>query len=124
MPMALSRLFIQKTFVDNIRVEAQQMIDNIREAMLNRIPKMKWLDEETKQYAITKVLKMKDRIGFPSDIMNIKKYYVYKNNYYQFFINIFQLKKYYKNRYNSYTYKIKDILVNVNGKVIIIKIKK
>ncbi|ORX64409.1 zincin [Anaeromyces robustus] len=41
--------------------------------MINRIPQMKWLDDKTKEYAIKKVVKMTDNIGYPDYIMNPEK---------------------------------------------------
>ena len=93
MPMAISKYFIQKNFNDNIKNEVKEMIENVKEAMINRIPKMEWLDDETKEFAIQKVLKMKDRIGYPEDIMDPKKLYQnYENleidNFFELLIQI------------------------------------
>ncbi|OUM56355.1 hypothetical protein PIROE2DRAFT_19063, partial [Piromyces sp. E2] len=70
MPNSISKYFIQNAFSDTIKLEAGQMIGYIKKAMLERIPKMEWLDEETKQYAMMKVEKMKSRIGYSDDIMD------------------------------------------------------
>ncbi|OUM59292.1 hypothetical protein PIROE2DRAFT_15209 [Piromyces sp. E2] len=45
------------------------------ESMLERIPKLEWLDEETKQKAIEKLLKMKDIIGYQEKYDNPKMIY-------------------------------------------------
>jgi len=80
MPMAISKYFIQKNFNDNFKDEVKEMVNNIKEAMINRIPKIEWLDDETKEYAIQKSLKMIDRIGYPDEIMDPKKLYqMYEN---------------------------------------------
>jgi len=75
MPKAVSRYFILMNFENNFKDDFKEMIENIKETMINRIPQMEWLDEETKEYAIEKVVKMKDRIGYPDDIMDPKKVY-------------------------------------------------
>lgn len=75
MPMAIAKYYIKKNFNDNVKSEVQQMVKNIKEAMINRISKMEWLDEETRDYAKIKVEKMKEKIGYPEDIMIPKKLY-------------------------------------------------
>jgi len=52
------------------------MIKNIREGMIQRIPKMEWLDEETKEKSYRKKpLKMKEIISYDEDKMSSKKIY-------------------------------------------------
>jgi len=75
MPMAISKYFIEKNFNNDIKSEIENIVKNIKEAMINRIPKIEWLDDETKQHALEKVLKMKERIGYPDDILIPKKLY-------------------------------------------------
>jgi len=74
-PMVISKYFIQKNFNDDYKKEVKNMVDNIKKAMINRIPKIEWLDDETKEYAIQKGLKMIDKIGYPDEIMDPKKLY-------------------------------------------------
>ncbi|OUM59293.1 hypothetical protein PIROE2DRAFT_15211, partial [Piromyces sp. E2] len=64
MPYALAKYYSDRKLSENVTNEIKQMIGYIKESMLERIPKLEWLDEETKQKAIEKLLKMKDVIGF------------------------------------------------------------
>jgi len=75
MNMAISKFFIDMNFSKNTREEAKEMVENIKEMMMDRIPKMEWLDDDTSPHAIEKVVKMKDRIGYPDEAMNSKKIY-------------------------------------------------
>jgi len=75
MPMAITRYFVKRNFEADFKENFKEMIDNIKEAMTNRIPKMEWLDEETKEYAVEKVVKMKDRIGYSDEAMDPKYLY-------------------------------------------------
>jgi len=75
MSMAISKFFVEKNFSKDEKEEAKEMIENIKEMMIERIPKMEWLDDETRPHAIEKVLKMKDRIGYPDEAMDSKKIY-------------------------------------------------
>jgi len=89
MPIAISRYYVQKYFDDNIKIKVKEMFENIEEAMIDRIPKIEWLDDEIKEYGIQKVLSMKNIIGYTDDIMNPKKLYQYYknleiNNYFDF----------------------------------------
>ncbi|ORX57153.1 zincin [Piromyces finnis] len=75
LPLTVSKYYVSNYFDDNNKVIVKQMINNIKEAMIIRINKMEWLDEETKEYAMKKVSKMKESIGYFDDIMNPKKIY-------------------------------------------------
>jgi len=95
MPLAISKLYINSIDKNNystIKNEIKDMVENIKESMIKRIPEMEWLDEETKQYALEKTLKIKDIIGYQEDIMDSKKIYenyekVKIDNYFSFIIN-------------------------------------
>ncbi|ORX76355.1 zincin [Anaeromyces robustus] len=91
MSKAISKYYIQKSFTEKTRNEAKEMVENIKEAMINRIQKIEWLDDETREYTIQKVSKMKEIIGYSDDIMDPKKLYqLYENieinNYFDFLI--------------------------------------
>jgi len=93
--MALSKLYINsldKNDLNKARKDVKEMIENIRETMIQRIPKMEWLDEETKEKAIEKTLKMKEIIGYDEDKMSSKKIYEkYEkfdiNDYFSYIVN-------------------------------------
>jgi len=91
MSKAVSRYFVQRIFSESAKNEIEEMAKNIKEVMLDRIQKIEWLDDETKEYAIHKLLKMQDRIGYPDEIMDPKKLYqlyenVEVNNYFDILI--------------------------------------
>ncbi|OUM62285.1 hypothetical protein PIROE2DRAFT_11488, partial [Piromyces sp. E2] len=79
MPDALSKYSVDLMFSENsekIKEKAEQMIGLIKEIMINKIPKMEWLDEKTKESAIDKVLKMKVEIGnTDSSLKDLKTLY-------------------------------------------------
>jgi len=80
MPFALGKYYVDKHFTEDLKNEGKQMVENIREAMKQRILEIEWLEEETKTSAIKKILEMKDGIGYPDYIMEPKKLYQkYKN---------------------------------------------
>ena len=84
MPLALSKYYSEMKFNENIKPVAINMIENIREAMMNRIQEIEWLDESTRKYAIEKVSKMNYDIGYSDLILNPENIY----DYYKPLINV------------------------------------
>jgi len=84
MPLPLSKYYSEMKFNENIKSVAINMIENIREAMMNRIQEIEWLDESTRKYAIEKVSKMNYDIGYSDLILNPENIY----NYYKPLINV------------------------------------
>lgn len=91
LPMSVSKYFIKRNFNGDIVSEIKKMTENIKESMLQRMQNVEWLDEETKNYAIQKVLKMKNRIIYPDNFRDVTKLYhkseeLNINNYLDLFI--------------------------------------
>jgi len=80
MYIPLSKYYVEKNFPENIKSITKDMAENIRNALINRIKKLEWLDESTREYAIKKVLNIKYSLVYSDYIMNIDNYYNrYKN---------------------------------------------
>ena len=75
MPLAITKFFVDKNISKETINETKKMLGYIKESMVNRISKMEWLDKETKDKAKEKVMKMKEIIGYPDEIMNVKYLY-------------------------------------------------
>jgi len=75
MPLAISKYYVEIIFPDNIKSETMNMVENIRNSMINRIQKLEWLDESTRKFAIEKVLAIKYILGYPDIIMDVEKIY-------------------------------------------------
>jgi len=73
MGMAASKLFIERAFAGDSKEAAEKTIEYIKEAMSFRIPKMTWLDRQTRNLAIQKVFSLTDKIGYPDFVMDPKK---------------------------------------------------
>jgi len=73
MGMASSKLFIEKAFAGDSKEAAEKTIEYIKEAMSHRIPRMPWLDRQTRNLAIQKVFSLADKIGYPDFVMHPKK---------------------------------------------------
>lgn len=73
MGFIVGKYFAERIFNEEAKTHASNTITYIKQAMINRIPQMAWLDDQTKEHAIEKVLKMTDRIGYPDYLMDPEK---------------------------------------------------
>jgi putative endopeptidase len=62
---ALGELYIRKAFSPRAQVRANEMIEDIRVAMGERIRALDWMSETTKKSALEKLTAMKTQIGAP-----------------------------------------------------------
>jgi len=62
---ALGRLYVQKTFPPEAKKRMEEMIINIKEAMAERIKKLDWMGEATKEQALKKLAAIVYKIGYP-----------------------------------------------------------
>jgi len=70
MGTALGKYYIEKAFEGRSKEISKEIINNIKQAMLERIPKMAWIDKATAEYAIEKVNKMSsEKIGYADYIL-------------------------------------------------------
>jgi len=70
MDYALAKFFYENNFPSNKREYAEKVIEYIKQSMMNRIPKMEWLDDETIEYAYKKVAAMTEVIGSDDYYLN------------------------------------------------------
>jgi endothelin-converting enzyme/putative endopeptidase len=62
---ALGEVFVKKAFPPETKAGVQDMVQHIRQAMEQRIRALDWMDDATKQQALTKLHTMRDKIGYP-----------------------------------------------------------
>ncbi|ORX49389.1 zincin [Hesseltinella vesiculosa] len=60
------RLFVQETFSGNIKERADDFVASIKEAFLERLPQLDWLDDATRDKAYEKVDKFVQKVGYPT----------------------------------------------------------
>jgi predicted metalloendopeptidase len=58
MGFAVSRLYIGKYFDDNARNQSKDIINNIRNSMIDLIQGADWMDADSKAKAVDKVIKV------------------------------------------------------------------
>jgi endothelin-converting enzyme/putative endopeptidase len=62
---ALGQEFVDKTFPPSTKTQTLKMTQQIQEAMKARIEQLDWMSPDTKQQALVKLQKMRNKIGYP-----------------------------------------------------------
>jgi putative endopeptidase len=62
---ALGQLFVKEYFNATAKKRYNDMVEDIRDALKERIKKLDWMSEGTKQKALIKLAKMKKKVGYP-----------------------------------------------------------
>lgn len=65
MGQALGQLYVKQYFTPEAKVRAQQLVDNVRNALKARIEALDWMSPETKAKAIAKWQTFLPKIGYP-----------------------------------------------------------
>ena len=73
MGFALGAMFVRAVFHGDSKQMAQSMIEEIRNAFVDNLPHLKWMDEITRELAKEKAIAITDMIGFPDFILNNTK---------------------------------------------------
>jgi predicted metalloendopeptidase len=62
---AVSRLYVERHFSDEIKAKATDMVERIHRTFQNRMQSRNWLDEDTRKAALGKLEKLSYKIGYP-----------------------------------------------------------
>ncbi|HXB96151.1 MAG TPA: M13 family metallopeptidase, partial [Puia sp.] len=62
---ALGQLFVKEYFSDTAKKRYSELIENVRAAFRERIQKLTWMSDSTKQRAYSKLAKMTKKVGYP-----------------------------------------------------------
>lgn len=62
---ALGQLFVKEFFSDTAKQRYSELIENIRAAFKERIEKLTWMSDSTKQRAYIKLAKITKKVGYP-----------------------------------------------------------
>jgi len=71
----IGRFYIQKYFSPEKKEYAEKLIEYIKQSMINRIPEMEWLDDDTIDYALKKVASMNETVGYQDYLLNVQTVY-------------------------------------------------
>lgn len=62
---ALGKLYVAEYFPPNAKARALELINNLKEALADRIKALDWMDEPTKKAALEKLAAVQVKIGYP-----------------------------------------------------------
>src|SRR5204863_2910581 len=62
---SLGKLYVAEHFPPEAKARAQEMVNNLREALADRIKTLEWMDEPTKDEALKKLAAFGVKIGYP-----------------------------------------------------------
>jgi len=97
---ALGQLYVKKYFSEDAKKRMLELVNNLQAAFENRIAKLDWMSDSTKQKAIEKLHAFTKKIGFPDKWRDYSGVTIQRNN---FFENILSCSK---NEYNHQISKI------------------
>lgn len=95
----LGQLYVKKYFNDTAKQRYSKMAEGIRDAYKERIEKLTWMSDSTKQKALIKLAAIKKKIGFPDKWKDFSAMDISRESYLQNMINAgkwwhnFQVKK-------------------------------
>jgi putative endopeptidase len=83
----LGQLYVKKYFDSTAKKRYEKMLEEIRSAYKNRIEKLTWMSDSTKQKAIVKLEAIKKKIGYPDKWKDFSAMEISKESYVQNLIN-------------------------------------
>jgi putative endopeptidase len=62
---ALGQAYVDRTFPPSAKAAAKQVIDDIRASFHDRLLALTWMSDSTRQYALNKLARMTEKVGYP-----------------------------------------------------------
>ncbi|KFP28567.1 Neprilysin, partial [Colius striatus] len=69
MENAVGRLYVEAAFAGDSKHVVEEMITDIRDVFIKTLDELTWMDAETKQKAEQKAVAIRERIGYPDEIV-------------------------------------------------------
>ncbi|KAF2899680.1 hypothetical protein ILUMI_06498, partial [Ignelater luminosus] len=95
LPFLASSLYVQKYFDKDAKRKTVEMIKYLKGSFVEILKNIEWMDEITRQKALSKVSKMVDNVGYPGELFNgslLEQYYKRlefdESNYLKSFLNL------------------------------------
>ncbi len=83
----LGQIYVKKYFNDKAKERYSQLVENVRAALKNRIEKLDWMSDSTKQKALAKLAKVKKKVGYPDKWKDFSALKITPDNYFQDLVN-------------------------------------
>jgi putative endopeptidase len=97
---ALGQIYVKKYFTDSSKKKMQELVNNLQAAFENRIKKLDWMSDSTKEKAIAKLHTFTKKVGFPDKWRDYSKVTINRND---FFGNLVSCSK------NEYNYQVSKV---------------
>ncbi|MDB6033213.1 MAG: Neprilysin [Verrucomicrobiales bacterium] len=78
---ALGQLFVEKHFPPEAKTRMNELIGNLREVFQDRLAKLDWMSEETRQKALAKFNRFTQKVGYPDVFRDYSKVKLRRNDY-------------------------------------------
>ncbi len=78
---ALGQLFVKEYFTPKAKQRYEQMVENVRNAYKARMEKLEWMSPETKQKAITKLMSITKKVGYPDKWKDLSSLKIERGSY-------------------------------------------
>ncbi|NXA95840.1 NEP protein, partial [Melanocharis versteri] len=69
MENAVGRLYVEEAFAGDSKHVVEEMIADIRDVFIKTLDELSWMDEDTKKRAEQKAIAIRERIGYPDEIV-------------------------------------------------------
>jgi putative endopeptidase len=83
----LGQLYVKEFFTETAKKRYEDMVEAIREALKDRIGKLTWMGDSTKQKAYTKLAAIKKKVGYPEKWKDFSAMKIGKESYLQNVMN-------------------------------------
>ena len=70
MPASTGALYVEEHFSADAKHAVEEMIENIKNILMEQISRLDWMSEETKRKAVGKAKQMLTKMGYPEQLMN------------------------------------------------------
>jgi putative endopeptidase len=84
----LGHLYVKEFFNEKTKKRYEDLTESIREALKDRIGKLEWMNDSTKQKAYTKLATMKKKIGYPDKWKDFSAMQISKESYLLNFMHV------------------------------------
>ena len=79
---ALGRIYVEKNFPPAARARMTELVDNLQAVFQDRLRKLEWMSEPTRQKALAKFAKFTRKIGHPETFRDYSKVVITRTDYF------------------------------------------
>jgi putative endopeptidase len=83
----LGQVYVKKYFNDSAKARYATLVENVRTALKNRIEKLDWMSDSTKQKALAKLTVVNKKVGYPDKWKDFSSLKITPDSYFQNLVN-------------------------------------